>query len=309
LADHFQIPLLVEADGSRMRPLKTPGEHEPAIPAFANQVVVVAGLAALGKPLTPDWVHRPDRFAALTGLEIGQAITSEAVARALAQSLIPTFSAVLVASLGQQGDIFACYERVAGILLAAGKSSRYGEPKQLLDWRGEPLVRRVARTALQAGLSPVVVVTGAHAGRVGQALAGLEVQIVHNPDWEQGQSASLRAGLSALPAETGAAIFLLADQPQVPAGLIEALVSAHAASLAPVISPSVEGRRANPVLFDRVTFNELRSLHGDSGGRQLMAPVGPYPVSRVPWDDPRLLLDVDTPEDYQRLLGSGLDQA
>jgi molybdenum cofactor cytidylyltransferase len=307
-------------------------------------VVVVAGLAALGKPLTSAWVHRPERFAALSGLEIGHAITSEAVVQALvhpsgglknipagsrrvvllnqadtpellsqagplAQSLIPTFSAALVAALGQQREVFACYERVAGILLAAGKSSRYGEPKQLLDWRGEPLVRRVARTALQAGLSPVVVVTGANAGQVAQALAGMEVQIVHNPFWEQGQSASLRVGLSALPVETGAAIFLLADQPQVPAALIEALVRTHATSLAPVIAPSVDGRRANPVLFDRVTFNELRSLRGDSGGRQIMAPSGPYPVSWVPWDDPRLLLDVDTPEDYQQLLGTGFEQA
>jgi molybdenum cofactor cytidylyltransferase len=242
---------------------------------------------------------------------LNQADTAELRSQAgrLAQSLVPAFSAALVAALGQQGEVFACYERVAGILLAAGKASRYGEPKQLLDWRGEPLVRRAARTALQAGLSPVVVVTGAHAGQVGQALAGLEVQIVHNPDWEQGQSASVRVGLSALPAETGAAIFLLADQPQVSSGLLEALLSAHATSLAPVIAPSVEGRRANPVLFDRFTFNELCLLQGDSGGRQIMAPEGPYPVSWVPWDDPLLLLDVDTPEDYRRLLGRGLEQA
>jgi probable selenium-dependent hydroxylase accessory protein YqeC len=83
LADDFRVPLLIEADGSRMRPLKAPGEHEPPIPAFATQVVVVAGLTALGQPLTSDWVHRPERFAALSGLEMGQAITSEAVARAL----------------------------------------------------------------------------------------------------------------------------------------------------------------------------------------------------------------------------------
>ncbi len=68
------IPLLIEADGSRQKPVKAPAEHEPAIPAFVSQVVVVAGLSAFGKPLTADWVHRPERFAALAGLELGTEI-------------------------------------------------------------------------------------------------------------------------------------------------------------------------------------------------------------------------------------------
>jgi molybdenum cofactor cytidylyltransferase len=163
-------------------------------------------------------------------------------------------------------------------------------------------VRRVARTALEAGLSPVVVVTGARAEAVQEALAGLVLRTAHNPNWEQGQSTSLQAGLQVLPSRVGAAVFLLADQPQVSSELLRALVDRHARSLAPVTAPRVEGRRANPVLFDRKTFPALLGISGDSGGRQLFAQPDRYPVALVDWDDPDLLLDVDTPDDYARLL-------
>jgi molybdenum cofactor cytidylyltransferase len=174
-----------------------------------------------------------------------------------------------------------------------------GEPKQLLPWDGEPLVRRAARTALTAGLSPVVVVTGAAAERVGRAVDDLAVQIAYNPAWQSGQSSSLAAGLQALPVEIGAAIFLLADQPFVPPELLRELVALHARTFSPLVAPQADGRRANPVLFDRTTFPELRALTGDVGGRRLFSR---YPVAWLPWLDARLLLDVDTPEDYRRML-------
>jgi molybdenum cofactor cytidylyltransferase len=169
----------------------------------------------------------------------------------------------------------------------------------LLDWRGQSFLRHVIDAATGAGLSPVIVVTGAYASQIDQACAGLNVKLVHNPAWSEGQSTSLKRGLRALDAEAGAAIFLLADQPQVSAGLIEVLVEAHAASLPAVVAPMVDGQRANPTLFDRRTFPELMSLHGDVGGRALFSK---YPITWVPWHDPSLLLDVDTQEDYQKLL-------
>ena len=81
--DERRIPLFIEADGSRQKPLKAPAGHEPAIPGFVHQVLVVAGLSALGKPLTTDWVHRPERFAAITGLEPGDEITPNTLAQLL----------------------------------------------------------------------------------------------------------------------------------------------------------------------------------------------------------------------------------
>jgi molybdenum cofactor cytidylyltransferase len=186
----------------------------------------------------------------------------------------------------------------------------------LLDWHGIPFIRAVAKTALQAGLSPVIVVTGAHAEQAEQALTDLKVNIVRNPDWQSGQSTSIQAGLRALTRinstdsslenkiindgwrEAGAAIFLLVDQPQVTPTILQALGEEHARTLTPVVAPLIGGQRANPVLFDRVTFPDLMALKGDAGGRAIFSKV---PVNYLTWYDESLLSDVDTPEDYWKL--------
>ena len=192
-------------------------------------------------------------------------------------------------------------ESVAGIILAAGASRRLGRTKQLLLWRGKPFIFHVAHTALDAGLAPAVVVTGAEADDVRAALAGVPAEIVHNPHWAEGQSTSVRAGLLALPPEAAAAVFLLADQPHIPAALVRALIERHAQTQPPIVAPMIEGKRGNPVLFDHTVFPDLMSLQGDAGGRLVFSR---YPITYVPWNDPNLLLDVDTFEDYERLLNS-----
>ncbi|MBM3152467.1 MAG: putative selenium-dependent hydroxylase accessory protein YqeC [Chloroflexi bacterium] len=332
------IPFLIEADGSRQRALKAPAAHEPAIPGCADGVVVVAGLTGLGKPLAQEHIHRPEIFARLSGMELGQAVPPDAVVRVLAHPsgglkqvparirrvallnqadtpglqaqagwmadhLLNAYDAVIVASLKEpQPAIHAVHEPVAGIILAAGESTRFGLPKQLLDWRGRPFIRCIAETALSAGLSPVVVVTGANSQPVEAAILGLPVTTRYNPHWHAGQSKSIHAGLQAMPPETGAAIFLLSDQPQVTPSLLRALVEGHAGSLSPVLAPLVDERRANPVLFDRDTFPALMALSGDTGGRGIF---DQFPPQYLPWYDSSLLLDVDTPEDYRRLLENG----
>jgi molybdenum cofactor cytidylyltransferase len=165
-------------------------------------------------------------------------------------------------------------------------------------------VRQVAETALQAGLWPVVVVTGFRAADVSSALNGLPVNLVHNPEYQQGQSTSIRAGINSLnPGDVhssiGSAIFLLADQPQIPVDVIRALVESHGQNMQPILAPLVlEERRANPVLFDRDTFADLLQLTGDMGGRGIF---DKHRVEYLPWHDDILLFDVDKPEDYQRL--------
>jgi molybdenum cofactor cytidylyltransferase len=342
-----RISLLVEADGARRLPLKAPANHEPVVPSWIHSVIVVAGLLGLGKPVTADWVHRLERFAALSGSAAGELVTVEALARLLkhpegglkgipagarriallnqadteelkaagqrlAGLLLPDFERVLIASLGLAVDeagrskpgpdfeqVSAVHKPVAGVLLAGGGSQRLGRPKQLLPWRGEPLVRHSARAALEAGLEPLVVVTGASREAVEAALIGLPVILAYNEDWNQGQSTSVRAGVQALPATTGAVVFLLSDQPQVPPALIRALIAAHRETLSKIIAPEVAGRRANPVLFDRSTFADLLLLSGDTGGRGIFSRYSPM---HIPWYDDSLLLDVDTEEDYLKLL-------
>jgi molybdenum cofactor cytidylyltransferase len=145
----------------------------------------------------------------------------------------------------------------------------------------------------------VVVVTGAHAADVGAALNNLPVKIVHNPDYPQGQSTSICAGLESLPQNIGAGIFLLADQPQIPVEIIRALTEAHTQNLQLILAPLVLGeKRANPVLFDRSAFPDLLNLTGDVGGRAIF---DKHHVEYIPWHNDALLFDVDRPEDYQRL--------
>lgn len=188
---------------------------------------------------------------------------------------------------------------IAAVILAAGSAARMGQPKLLLPWKGEALIRHAARTALQSGLAPVMVVTGAMKAEMQTALHGLPVQFVHNPDYPAGQSTSVRAGISSLPAETQAVVFLLGDQPFVTSGLLQALVSTYTRTHPLILAPFAGEKRTNPVLFDRAVFAAMGELKGDAGGRSLF---GQFPPAALPWDDERLLFDVDTPDDYQKLL-------
>lgn len=196
-------------------------------------------------------------------------------------------------------EILAVHEQIAAIILAAGGSDRMGRTKQLLSWRGEPLVRHVAKAALDEGMDNVIVVVGAAGDEIKEVMNDLSVEFVENPDWQIGQSSSIHAGLAALPGEIGAVIFLLADQPQLSTTLLRTLIEKHASTLSPIIAPLVDGQRGNPVLFDRQTFPDLQTIRGDTGGRSLFSQ---YSVDWVVWHDKSILLDVDTEEDYQRLL-------
>jgi molybdenum cofactor cytidylyltransferase len=331
---YHAIPLLIEADGSRQKPLKAWAEHEPPIPGFVKQVVQVVGLTGLGMPLTGENVHRPEAFSTISGLHMGDIITAaavqrvlmdpsgglknipararrlmilnqadtedlQAVANGMVRPLLSGFDSVIISSVREE-KIYAVHERIAGIILAAGESRRYGQVKQLLDWHGTPFVQAVARTALQAGLSPVIVVTGANMDKIGAAVTDLPIRVVHNAEWKSGQGSSIKTAIAALK-ETrgGGAIFLLADQPQVTASVIRALVEKHAEGLYPIVAPMVIDQRANPVLFDRSTFDDLLMIEGDVGGRAIFHK---HRVEYLPWHDDRLLLDVDTPEMYQRLV-------
>jgi molybdenum cofactor cytidylyltransferase len=193
---------------------------------------------------------------------------------------------------------------VGAVILAAGGSSRMGEPKQLLTIAGQPMVRRVTQGVCAAGLDQVVVVVGAHAQAVQKALGGLAVQIVHNRAWAEGMSSSLRTGLDALRRDIQAALVVLADQPGLTPDLVRSLVVHYQTTRAPIVAPFYRGRRGNPVLFDRALFADLRGVEGDQGGRDLLIRYQDR-VQRVEVDDPASLLDVDTHQDYRTLDNEG----
>ena len=339
LADSWGCPLIIESDGARKLPIKAPDEHEPPIPDFVNVVIMVIGLARLGKPLHEEWVHRPELYSKLVDLPVGETLESHHLVKGLISPagglknipenarkillinqidsfpnwktfypqmdlLLDHYQAVGFSVLEDQ-LLLEVHERIAGIILAAGGSTRFGEPKQLLDWHGKPLVSHVAQLALDAGLDPVVVVTGADHDAVSEALRGVQVAVACNPGWASGQGSSVRLGIEALPEGVGGAVFLLVDQPLIPPELIKKIIEGHRRNPAAIILPVLGGQAGNPVLFDKQVFDDLTQLGGDVGGRVLFEK---YPTREVPWDDERIQQDIDTPEDYQRIRFQEQDQ-
>ena len=194
---------------------------------------------------------------------------------------------------------------VSGIILAAGRSSRLGRPKQLLDLGGSPVLSHVLRNAHAAGLDDLVLVLGHEAEAIRAAVAPQlgDVRIVINREFAQGQSTSLHAGLHAVAAESAAAVILLGDQPHVGPEVIAALVAAYHESGAPIILPSYGGILANPVLIDRTLFPNALAVTGDKGARDIVR-AHRHQATVVSFPDRRPPSDIDTEEDYAELCQS-----
>ena len=189
---------------------------------------------------------------------------------------------------------------VAAIVLAAGRSSRYGANKLLLPLAGEPLVRATVRIVLASSVNEVLVVLGRDAPEVSEALAGLGIREVLNSEFASGMSSSLRAGVRSLPPTAGAAVVVLADQPTLRSESINTIIDAWRSSGSSIVAPRFSGERGHPVLFDRRMFGELLTVSGDRGARDLIASdPARVEVVELPSAPP---MDVDTPEDYRRLL-------
>lgn len=182
---------------------------------------------------------------------------------------------------------------LAGIVLAAGTSSRFGAANKLLaEWKGQPMLRAVVEAALATELDPVIVVTGHERGEVEAALAGLDVQFAHNRDFASGQASSVKAGIAAVPQWCDGAMILLGDMPRVCPGEINALADAFGGEDA-IVVPQFGGQRGNPVIFGRAHFTGLEGLKGDKGARDLLSGPG---VTLVEMDSDAVLKDIDTPE-------------
>jgi len=188
------------------------------------------------------------------------------------------------------------------VILAAGASRRLGALKQLLSWHGEPLVRRCARLAMDAGLWPVVVVLGARADEVRAVLAGMPLATVTNPAFAEGLGGSIRVGLHRLRVcapDVKGAVFLACDQPLVEPAHLGALAQAALAGDKPIAASAYGGTLGVPALFAASIFPELLKLPGDAGARRVIARE-PGRVASVPLPDGEV--DVDTPEDWRRAL-------
>jgi molybdenum cofactor cytidylyltransferase len=188
--------------------------------------------------------------------------------------------------------------RIAGVVLAAGTSSRLGANKLLLRLDSEPLVRLAARQAVEAGLSPVIVVLGHEAERVAAVLGGLAVETAINPGYRAGMHGSLQTGIEHVPGDCAAAVVLLGDMPLVTAGMIEMLAERFRQGTEPLVLSLYGEVQAPPTLYARSLFPALAAA-GAGGGREVVL-AHRSEAAEIRWPE-ALQVDVDRPEDAARL--------
>jgi len=299
--------IVVEADGSRSLPFKAPGAHEPVVPDITTILVPIAGLDALGQPLDDAHVHRPEIIASLAQQRPGSLVTGETVARVLSHPqggakqlpagarLVPVLNladdetavprareiaqkllklavadSVIISAMRGEPPVRETWAPIAGVILAEGQSMGRGSMDHVLPPKHLSLAVNAARVALEAGLDPVVAVLRRQAEEVAQALAGMPVCTIVHTHFEASRSSSVRMAIEALPERTGAAVIMAAGQPVAAVGAVRDLVRAHRRSFAPACAFGFDDNFANPVLFDRSLFRELRESGREAGWRLLL---------------------------------------
>ena len=208
---------------------------------------------------------------------------------------------------------------IGAVILAAGGSSRLGQPKQLLNFRGETLIRRAVRAAVEAGCDPVVVVTGEISDAIRSELdiresrisspgtlepeappkvADGRIAVVENAEWRRGVGTSIRRGLQQLSESVSAAVLLTCDQPFVESAIIRQLIATREETGKPIVASSYSNTLGVPALFDRTCFKSLFALPEASGAKALIL-SRPEDVALVPFEEGAT--DIDTSEDFERL--------
>jgi len=288
------IPAAVEAVGGTIEHFGMPvdpGNLMLVGSARARPVIGAPGCARSPKENGFDWVL----MRLLAGLPVSRTdITGMGVGGLLME--------IVTRPQPRDEPVKPAAQRFAAIVLAAGRSTRMGGPNKLLaEIGGRPLVRIAAEEALASRARPVIVVTGHQRERVEAALSGLAVKCVHNPDFAEGLSTSLKAGLATVPEDVDGVIVCLGDMPQVTADLLDRLMAALDPDRGALIAmPTTDGKRGNPVVWSRRFFNELAALEGDVGARHLIARY-PEAVVEIPVTGNAAFADVDTPEALSRV--------
>jgi molybdenum cofactor cytidylyltransferase len=336
--------VLVEADGAAGKPFKGHRQGEPVLPELTDRAIAVTGADVIGKPLHPDWVHRPEIVRDLTGLALGEPVSLDAVCAVMENSfklacqqaprarLIPWINKIdnsellglgrrlarlVFQRLGKEvvlGSVLRERENpviqvwppdchVAAVVLAAGMSTRLPSGKCLLPLGKHTILERVLENVLASNANPVVVVVGYQYDRLMPLIGRYPVQIAINPVYQLGQSTSLKRGLMELPDSNGV-LFCLADQPLISPEVLDQLIESFSISPVAAVYPEYQGRRGNPVLFGKEAFPKLFQLSGDTGGRKLIQTLPGDRMRALPVNDPGVLKDIDTVDDYFHVLKS-----
>jgi probable selenium-dependent hydroxylase accessory protein YqeC len=331
--------VLVEADGSRLRPCKAPAGHEPVIPAQSNLVVPVAGIDAVGGRLA-EVAHRPERVAQLTGLAESEPMTAAALAKLLshpegglkgvpaAARIIPFINKVeseealtaareiarlllreerihqvVLGAVQTARPVREVHRRVTAVVLAAGESRRMGQTKQLLPWGDTTVLGQTLRHVQGSAVHELVVVTGHEAQKVAAVATAAGVDTVSNPAYAAGEMlSSLQTAVRRLPANRAAVLVVLADQPRIDSDTMDRILLAYWQGKGQLVAPVYRGQRGNPVLIDRAYFGALLALPPGAAPRDLLRQYRTrLHLVEVPAD--AILHDLDSPEEYKRWRG------
>lgn len=206
--------------------------------------------------------------------------------------------------IGQQHST----QNIAIIVLAAGSSSRLGKSKQLLHYQGETLIKKVVKTASTLSENQTIVVTGFLHQELIEELKDFPVRFVRNPDWQEGMGSSIQTGIKTLQKlensdQIDAALFLLSDQPLITSGYLNQLIAHFYLDKNSMITATgYAGTQGVPAIFDKSVFPELEQLSGKSGAQKIFK-NHPQQLATLLFKD--AAIDIDTEEDYQRLINSG----
>lgn len=197
-------------------------------------------------------------------------------------------------------DAAGSYPEIAAVILAAGSSSRMGQPKQLLEWQGKTLLEGIVAKVKEAGTGEVFVVLGAKAQKIIPVLEDQPITLVENPDWERGMGTSVVAGVrAAMASGADAALVVLVDQPYVSVALLRDILQLHREHPKALIVSDYGTHSGVPALFPAFFFPELLLLKGDEGARKI---IKRYSREKIAVSFPEGNLDLDTPEDWNRLI-------
>ena len=190
---------------------------------------------------------------------------------------------------------------ISAVILGGGRSTRFGAKKQLLKFKGATLLETVVGRFLESKVDEVIVVLGYAAKEIRRNSDLGRARVVINADYALGLSTSLRAGINAVDPASKAAVVALGDQPLISVRTIDQLVDRYLETGGPIVAPFFQRRRGNPVLFDKSFFSELKNIHGDTGAKASLERHADK-VVKVQVDDLGVLFDIDTQDDYGRLL-------
>ncbi len=338
--DHIDSDvLLVEADRADGLPLKAPHPDEPQIPAETSLVIPVVSLAALDQPLDAEHVYNPQPIIDKFGFQPGSMIRSPWVAQVLRDDTLglagipesarvvpyvnqtpeegywrsrgrliarlalksPRIQAVVLGTVRATRPALEVQRTVGAIVLAAGKSSRMGEPKVLLPWEnGKTIIEHIIEQLIRARIPHINVVTGHYAGEVKPLIKAMGVRAVQNRSYRTGEMvSSLKAGLRAMPDHISAALIVLGDQPRIQPRVIYELMRAYSEGRGEIIAPRYQGQRGHPILLGRRYWQEFLALRNRQAPREVLA-AHEDEIAYVDVETDSVLRDVDTPGEYAR---------